>query len=94
VKYIIRLNPRAYNPVTRTITKSRLWEVEQCATRDSDKCIWHAADIKVDGRHVREFFQLPKDGEPAWEYTCYGIAVRGQDNAIELKTGPQDASGN
>ena len=94
MRYLIRLNPKAFNPVTRKIITARLWEVEQCANKDSEKVIWHCADVRIDQRHIRELFQLVKDGEKPWEYACWGICVRGQDNAIEIKTGRQDVSGN
>jgi hypothetical protein len=94
MKYIVRLNPRGFNPLTRKIITERLWEVEQCGNRDSDSVIWHCADVRVDEKHVREFFNLPKEGEKPWQYECFGICVRGQDNAIEIRTGAHDASGN
>lgn len=94
MKYILRLNPKAYNPVTRKVIAERLWEVEQCATRDSDKVIWHCADIRVDGIPIRELFILPEAGSQPWEKECFGICTRGYDDVIELKTGPADASGN
>jgi hypothetical protein len=94
VKYTLRLNPKAFNPITRKIIPERLWEVEQCATRDSDKVIWHCADIRVDGTPIRQMFSLPAAGIAPWEHICFGICVRGYDDVIELKTGPHDASGN
>ena len=94
MRYIIRLNPRAFNPITRKVIAARLWEVEQCGNRDSEKVIWHCADVRVDKQHVRELFQLPKEGEQPWQHECFGICVRGQDNAIEIHTGAADVSGN
>jgi hypothetical protein len=94
VKYIIRLNPKAFNPLTRKVMASRLWEIEQCATRDSGKVIWHCADVRIDSTPVSREFKLPKEGEKPWEMEVYGICVRGQDNAIEIHTGKSDASGN
>ena len=94
MKYIIRLNPRAFNPLTRKVIAERLWEVEQCATRDSEKVIWHCADIRINLTPIRELYTLPKPGEKVWEWEGFGICVRGQANAVEIKTGPHDASGN
>jgi hypothetical protein len=94
MRYILRLNPKAYNPITRDIVASRLWEVEQCVSRDSEKVTWHCADIRIDSAPIREFFKLPKQGEPPWEKVVYGICVRGQDNVVEIHTGSEHDSGN
>lgn len=88
--YKIRLNPRAFNPLTRKVNSDRLWEVEQVADRDSEKVIWHCADIRVDGVPIKDLFKLPKEGDPAWEITCAGICVRGQDDVVEIKKGKHD----
>ena len=99
MKYILRLNPRAFNPLTKQVIPERLWEIEQCEQKgrdgrvDSEKCIWHCADVRVDSHPIRELFVMPKDGEKPFEMVMYGICVRGQDNAIEIKTGKHDASG-
>jgi hypothetical protein len=100
MKYIVRLNPRAFNPLTHKVSAHILWEVEQCekiggnGRMDSEKVIWHCADVRIDGRHVREFFQLPKEGEKLWQYDCFGVCTRGQDNAIEIRTEAPNVSGN
>jgi hypothetical protein len=100
MNYIVRLNPRAFNPLTRKVSAHILWEVEQCekiggnGRMDSEKVIWHCADVRIDKKHIREFFQLPKAGEPPWQYKCFGVCVRGQDNAIEIRTEAADVSGN
>jgi hypothetical protein len=94
MKYIIRLNPRAFNPITRKVIASRLWEVEQCATRDSEKVIWHCAEVRIDDKMIQTLYTLPGKEDKPWEATYFGICVRGQDNAIEIHTGRQDASGN
>lgn len=99
MKYILRINPRAYNPLSNELIPERLWEVEQCETRgrngrvDSEKVIWHCADVRIDSHPIKELFELPKEGEKPWSMEMYGICVRGQDNAIEIKTGKHDASG-
>lgn len=94
MKYLIRLNPKAYNPITRKVNAARLWEIEQCANRDSERVIWHCEDIRIDQTPIRELYTISKEGEPVWEKTFFGICVRGQDNVVEIKTGPQDVSGN
>lgn len=93
MKYLVRLNKRAFNPLTREVDAKRVWEIEQCATPDSAKVIWHCEDIRIDKTPIRELFQLPTDGT-SWEIKVFGICVRGQDNVVEIHTGPQDASGN
>ena len=95
VKYLVRLNPRAVNPITKTVIESRLWEVEQCASRDMPRIIWHCADVRINTTPIRELFTLPtKSGEAPWEGEFWGICVRGQDDVVEILTGPHDASGN
>lgn len=98
MQYKIRLNKRAFNPVTGKVIASRLWEIEQCSfiggsgRLDSEKVIWHCADVRIDGMPIRDFFTLPKEGDPPWEIERFGICVRGQDNAVEILTTPQDVS--
>jgi hypothetical protein len=94
MKYIVRLNPKAINPLTLQVNAKLLWEIEQVGNRDSESVIWHCADVRIDDKHVREFFRLLKTGETPWQMECFGTVVRGQDNAIEIHTGPSDASGN
>lgn len=94
MKYLLRLNPKAFNPLTRKVIESRLWEIEQCKTPDSEMVIWHCADVRVDKTPIRELFTLPKEGEPPWEAMYFGICVRGQDDVVEIRTGAHDASGN
>ena len=87
MKYIVRLNPRAFNPITKKVIPERLWEVEQCANRDSEKVIWHCADVRINSTPINQIFVLPKLGVLPFERTYFGICVRGQDNAIEIKEG-------
>ena len=94
VRYLVRINPRAWNPITQKVDTAHVWEVEQCKTKDSAKVKWHCAAVSVNGAPIREFFRIPKQGEPPWEFECYGICLRGQDDTIELHTGPKEASGN
>ena len=94
MRYLIRLNPRAFNPITRKVIADKVWEIEQCATKDSGKIVWHCADVRIDATPIRELYKLPTEGEKPWEAEYFGFCVRGQDNAIEIHTGRQDASGN
>lgn len=94
MKYIVRLNPRAFNPLTRQFIESRLWEVVQCGFRGSEEYTWHCADVRIGGVPIRELFVLPKKGEVPWSMECSGVCVRGQDNVVDILTGPPDASGN
>jgi hypothetical protein len=87
MKYLIRINPKAVNPLTGKIDPRRLWEVEQCANKDSAKVIWHCADIRIGTKPIYEIFKLPAPGEPAKDLEFFGICVRGQDNAIEIHEG-------
>lgn len=94
MKYIVRLNQKAFDPVTRKVNADRLWEIEQKATKDSEKVIWHCADIRIDQTPIREIFTMPQEGQPLWQTEYFGICVRGQDNVVEIHTGDRDASGN
>lgn len=94
MKYLVRLNKKAFNPVTKQVKDSVIWEVEQAPNRDSEAVIWHCSAVKIDGVGISAFFEIPKPGAPAWEIERFGIATRGQDNAIEIRTGKADASGN
>jgi hypothetical protein len=100
VRYLIRLNPRAFNPLTRKVIAERLWEVEQCELFGHDglvksaKVIWHCADVRIDKQNISQFFELPKEGEKPWQYECFGVCLRAFDDAIEIRTGAADASGN
>ena len=94
MRYLLRLNPKAFNPLTGKVIAARLWEIEQTGNRDSESVVWHAADVRIDSTHVRELFQMPKEGEKPWQIERFGTCVRGQDNAIVILTGPADDSGN
>jgi hypothetical protein len=93
MKYILRINPKAVNPITRKVMEDKLWEVEQTETKDHPKLLWHCGDIRVDGVPIRQIFVRPDPGTK-WEKAYWGICTRGYDDAIEIKTGPSDASGN
>ena len=84
MKYLIRLNPKALNPLPGKINAKRLWEVEQCQSKDSEKVIWHCADVRIGSTPMREFFVLAKPGEKPFELTVFGICYRGADDAIVI----------
>lgn len=86
MKYLVRINPRAVNPLTKAIDATRVWEVEQAATRDSEKVKWHCADVNIDGASVTKIFKFPKKGEPPAQMEFYGVVVRGADDAIQILT--------
>jgi len=88
--YVVRLNPKAWNPITNRVEPSRVWEVEQCSTKDSEKVIWHCAHVRIGDRGIEEFFTLPAKGQPATELKYEGIVTRGQDNAIVILEGRHD----
>jgi hypothetical protein len=93
VRYLIRLNPKAFNPLTKKVIANRLWEIEQCADKDSEKVIWHGADVRIDSTSIRELYRLPQAGEKPWEIEVFGACMRAQDDAILICTGAHDVSG-
>jgi hypothetical protein len=100
MKYIIRWNPKSLNVLTRQVNPKILWEIEQAETpvvngrQDSEKVIWHAADVRVAGVPIRELFKMSPEGEKPWELEVCGVCTRGQDNAIEIRIEDKNASGN
>lgn len=90
MRYLVRLNPKAINPLTGRIIPSRVWEVEQCANKDSEKVIWHCARIRIGDVPIHKIFTFPKPGENPTELEFYGICVRGQDDAIVILEGKHD----
>ncbi len=99
MRYLVRLNPRAFNPLTKKLIAERLWEIEQCemiggnGQIDSGKYTTHCADVRIDSTPICQLFTLPKPGEKPWEKEFFGICVRGQDNVVEIRTGRHDVSG-
>lgn len=86
---MIRLNSKAYNPITKKINKKLVWEVEQCATGDgfSEKVKWHCADVRIDDTPIQSIWTFPKKGEPPTEMTFYGLALRDpKDDAVVIQT--------
>lgn len=94
MKYIVRLNPRAVDPLTRKVIPERLWEVEQCANKDSEKVRWHCAEVRIESKSICTMYKLSESGAKPWEMEVFGTCVRGADDAIEIRTGAADASGN
>lgn len=86
MRYLVRINPRAVNPLTKRIDETRVWEVEQCRSTDSERVKWHCADVNIDGVNITKIFQFPKKGEPPTEMEFYGIVARGADDAIQILT--------
>jgi hypothetical protein len=97
--YIIRLNPRAMNPLTKRIDERRLWEVEQCewsgrsGNRDSEKVIWHFADVKINETPIVQYLKENKIALKGLEIKLSGIAVIDGSNAIKILTGKHDVAG-
>jgi hypothetical protein len=86
VRYIVRLNSRSINPISKKIDESRVWEVEQAKTKDSEAVRWHCGDVQVDGMSIARLFKFPKPGEPPTELTFHGICTRNYDDAILIST--------
>ena len=57
MRYLVRMNPKALNPLTHQIDQSRFWEVEQCATKDSEKVIWHFGSVRIGLIPVSDIFE-------------------------------------
>ena len=106
MKYTVRLNVKAWNPLTSKVDTRRLWEVEQAANKDSAKIAWHCANVVIrhyDGKEVpiTELFaaarllqtrepKVPGQKKPPIEFTYWGIVMRGQDDAIVIQEGQHD----
>jgi len=105
VRYLVRLNPKAMNPLTGKAVLRYLWEVEQCANKDSERVIWHCADVKIGDADIRQVIgqrTILNDAQilaatrtagsagPKFELAFEGIIIRGQDNAIVIMEGRHD----
>ena len=87
LRYIVRLNPKAYNILTKRIDAGRIWEVEQVGNKDSEKVIWHCSDVKIDEKPIQKLFPFPKPGEKPVQMEFSGIAMRdGYHDAILIST--------
>jgi len=76
MKYIVRVNKKAMNPITRKIIPEIVWEVEQVKTKDSPAVVWHSANVTVDETPIVNLFPIPQKGKPMPEVSFEGIAVR------------------
>lgn len=53
MRYLVRLNKKAWNPVTGKVMENRVWEVEQAEWKgrnggtDSGKVIWHCHNVVI-----------------------------------------------
>lgn len=92
MKYVVRLNSRAYNPITGKLVPGKLWEVEQCASHDPEitKAVWHCAEVRIGTDSITKLFTLPPPGAPPFELTVYGLAARAHDDAIVILRGKRD----
>jgi len=88
--YKVRLNARSFNPMTRRVDLTRLWEVEQMENKDSAKCIWHCAAVRVGETLLSPELFAKYQLKTFDEIVYHGIIVRGQDNIIEIKEGRHD----
>ena len=105
MKYTVRPNPKAYNPVTGLTDPKKVWEVAQHewaggTGHDSEQVSWLCAEVKINGVPITEVIatrtsaQTPaeklKVAEKGMEF--YGICTRDQDNAISIREGRTDVS--
>ena len=92
MKYLVRQNPKAVNVLTGKLDVSRQWEVEQAANKDSERVIWHCQDVMIGDKTLTEIISdrtVLRVGTDAAvqqkvELVFYGIAIRGQNNAIVI----------
>ena len=105
MKYVVRQNPRAYNPVTGKTDLQRAWEVAQVAWdggsgHDSEEVVWHCAEVVVNGQPISEVIAirterlLPDEKEEIARkgIAFHGICTRDQNNAISIREGRNDVS--
>ncbi len=90
MQYKVRLNPRSFNPLTRRVDLSRLWEVEQVADKDSAKVIWHCTAVRV-GEHLLDPVLFAQYQKTTYDEIVYhGIITRNGDNEIAIREGRHD----
>jgi hypothetical protein len=106
MKYTIRLNIKAWNPLTSKVDTRRVWEVEQAQNKDSASAVWHCANVIIrqhDGKEIPiiDLFaqarllqakepKVPGQKRPPIEFVYWGIVMRGQDDAIVIQEGRSD----
>jgi hypothetical protein len=81
VKYIVRMNIRAFNPLTMKMDPKRIWEVEQCANKDSARVIWHCDHVRI--RHNQFGAETPIE-----EYLATAMVLQRQERAQETAKNP------
>lgn len=104
MKYLVRLNFKAVNPLTGAVDPKRLWEVEQCKDKDNPSVSWHCESVVVGGKPIEQLIDkvrfvrnsveasIKKQKLPEIEF--YGIVYRdGQTGAIVIDSRKADASG-
>ena len=79
MKYIVRVNIRAFNPLTMKMDPRRFWEIEQTESKDSQKVIWHCAHVRI--RHG----QFAKE-TPIEDYLATEMALRKQEKTAKNQT--------
>lgn len=94
MRYIVRLNKKAVNPLTRQLDPKRLWEVEQLADKDSERVVWHAEAVRINEQKASDFFQTPVPPKTIWDWELHykGYVARGQDNAVVVIGEPDGES--
>lgn len=104
MKYIVRMNLKAWNPLTSKVDMRRVWEVEQCQSKDSEKCIWHCSEVRIRTRDgvetsIGDLFAkemkapLPQgEKRKPVEIVSHGIVVREADDAIVIREGGHDVA--
>lgn len=100
MKYIVRINPKALDMLTKQVNEKVLWEVEQCEARgrandhiDSEKVIWHCANVKIDDMSIEKYITEHKLPLKGLAVAVSGVAIRDASDAIKIITGPHDGSG-
>jgi hypothetical protein len=86
VRYLIRLNKKAINPLTQKLNPQRRWEVIQKADKDSEQVTWHCSDVRIGERNAQEYFEMPPPPKTIWDWELHfvGTVARGQDNAVVI----------
>lgn len=69
MKYIVRINLRAFNVLTMKMDPRLIWEVEQVASKDSGKVVWHCAHVRIRHRGLG-------DETPIEDYLAKAMAER------------------
>lgn len=86
MRYLVRLNKKAINPLTGKLNPKLRWEVVQKADKDSQKVTWHCEDVRIGNEPAYTFFKLPAPPKTIWDWELHyiGTVARGQDNAVVI----------